>query len=323
MIEMIVNIWLQVKKFWWLALALFGLSLFQAERAPPSTTTAVDVVQAAPASTDSASWLVAPLLVIITIICIGLLYRNRTDLWKRSNGWVLAVLVFAIAAGYGLYTNNWDVWAEWQGVPVVLLATVLPALGLMLFYTDWADLRAVLIMTGIICTAFAVYELYSHGMIGFGMRRNVAYAVIIVLALTAGKYLTKNIQKFVATVLVLTTFVMLGFSHFDTWGQFTGRFQSGSGPGIRQVTLAVPQVPQVKKLWVTLGSSRMELKPDGYDIAWHEEIPGQCVHVYTPGGQYLGNDCNGRNLNVKNAPRLEFASASGVPVLLSYTLTRR
>jgi len=151
--------------------------------------------------------------------------------WVVPNKWALAVIAAAIALLYVFSIHDWDMQAiaqtglsEWQGIPISILVVALLLSALMIYYADPKDVRAAVIMTGIICLFIVVYELYKLDEIGVGQRRNLGYVVVIALGLMAANYLVKGFQKLVATILLVSTFVMLGFSHIYTWEQFSSRF---------------------------------------------------------------------------------------------------
>ncbi len=181
--------------------------------------------------------------------------------WKslQTMGVILAAILAAWVA-YLLVQNGWDYeLPSVPGVPLILVIAVLAALPFVVLNVDRKKLYAVLLRTATILLVYAIYELYSHNTIGIGLRREFLYLVAIGLLLIAWTYL-KGWDRALMVALLIFGFVMLGFSHKNTWQEFVvWRPWNSSGTTVASAP-ANPQCPAIKQT-VTFGHTPIWVNP--------------------------------------------------------------
>ena len=99
-------------------------------------------------------------------------------------------------------------------------------------------------------------------------------------------------------------------------------YHDSNGPNTEHVVAPAPQPAQVGvTLVATLTSNPIQLKPPHKNIWWREFNPSECLKVYAAeDNRYLGDDCGGKRLDLKNTAGLKFASASGQQMIIQYGL---
>jgi hypothetical protein len=248
-------------------------------------------------------------------------------MFTKKTLWVLLALVVAIVLLYGLSVHTWDPKAlaedEWRGVPYWVWMVVAAVAATAIWFGNKRKLLSLVATAVVIIFAIVVYRSYRDGWLMSGDWREIFYILAGAFVIIAYTYASTGKEATGAAVLLGAIFIMLGCSQVFTWGQFSSwlpwYWQSSS----KQASWAPAPPPAQVQLgvWtpITLGPTPVELDPGGrYKILWHEIDQSQCIKVYGPSDQYLGNDCNG---SVDLHDTAKFASAGDEPVSITYVLS--
>jgi hypothetical protein len=245
--------------------------------------------------------------------------------------WALLTIVVAIALMWALALYNWDPKALWLGITtseipgvravpgwVVVLVAFMVLVGIYL--SDKKELRSLVVITCVILFFFGTMGFDQKGEINVGDRIWVFRIVGVMLFLLVYTY-TEGWKQLAYVALLGFTFLMFECTPYLSWGQFSAWFPWSGQWGGQHVASAPPvtRTPLGMTLTATLGPTPVELNPGGkYKIHWHEIDQNQCINVYGPSGQYLGNDCDG---DVDLHDTAMFASAGDEPVSITYVLS--
>ncbi len=196
----------------------------------------------------------------------------------------------------------------------------LVALGVGFYLTDKKMLVRYVFVTVLVLLVYGMY--WGGELHGFQRRIGILYILAVVAAVMVYTH-SMGKEKFTLGILVGAIFLMLGFSHHNTWDQFTEKLASISWSGKGgQVASTSPLPSGLPKFEATLNAwERTPLNPGGKcEIHLRELVPGQCVHVYDSYNNVLGNDCAG-NLNLDGRFPAKFSAARGGLVSVIYTLS--
>lgn len=249
-------------------------------------------------------------------------------MFTKKTLWVLTTTVVTLVLLYGLSVHKWDPRAlaedEWQQTPYWVWALVVLAASAATWLGNKRKLLSIIAAAALIFFIIVVYTSYRDGWLMTGHWREIFYVLAGAFAVIAYTYASTDKEKTVSAAVLGAIFIMLGCSQVFTWGQFSPwlPWYWGGGSDARQMIASAPPVMQVPvgiRLSARLGPTPVELNPGGrYKIWVHELNPSQCVNVYGPRNQYIGNDCNG---SVDLHDTAKFASATGNVVAVEYILS--
>lgn len=145
--------------------------------------------------------------------------------WDNLVTWKSFITLLAVLCGaFVLYLLA--IGYDW--LSVVLGIAALAAMWIGFLLTDKKKLGTFLYVTVLV---LLVYWLYKNGQLEVGQRRYIFYPLAIVAGALVWTYATTFKEKLTFGILVGALFLMLGFSHIDTWEEFKERMASYVGGG--------------------------------------------------------------------------------------------